>query len=196
MGKFWIFVAFFSFSMSSTAFEDSALWLPSSYQELAPELRQAAKKLEATETCDKVLRGYLHDSSRSIEEAVFLLVCRAPDRKTFSVLADARTLELKYPLAVEKKAQQPVAADVKKRVEDVWKACQTLYKSKTKFMRNLETLTEGQPHPEVDAVAVAVGFDIDFDAESLQGSTLRYRANCYSPDDKTPPKLTIRARKP
>tara|TARA_B100000446_G_C10490458_1_gene319404 strand:- start:326 stop:916 length:591 start_codon:yes stop_codon:yes gene_type:complete len=196
VAKSWIAAAFFSLSLCAGAFEDSALWLPASYQKLAPELRQAAKKLEATETCDKVLRGYLHDSSRSMEEAVFLLVCRAPDRKTFSVLADAHSLELKYPLAVKKKAKQPVAVDVQKRVDTVWKACQTLYKDKTKFMRNLETLTEGQPHPEVDATGGAVGFVVDFDAESLQGATLRYRASCSSPDDKTPPKLVIRARKP
>ncbi len=196
MGKSWFLVIAFFLSVSSAAFEDSALWLPSSYQKLAPELRQAAKKLEATDSCDKVLRGYLHDSSRSLEEAVFLLVCRAPDRKTFSVLADAHSLELKYPLAVDKKPRQYLAADMKVRVDKVWKACQTLYKTKTKFMRNLDTLTAGQPQPEVDDFSGAVGFDIDFDAESLQGTTLKYRANCYSPDDKTQPKLTIRARKP
>ncbi len=196
MDKSWIAAVLFIFSLSAGAFEDSALWLPASYQKLAPELRQAAKKLEATETCDKVLRGYLHDSSRSVDDAVFLLVCRAPDRKTFSVLADAQSLELKYPLAVKKKAEQPVAVDVKKRVDTVWAECQALYKTKTKFMRSLDTLTQGQPHPEVDADGSAVGFEIDFDAESLQGAALRYRAKCHSPDDKTPAKLTIRARKP
>lgn len=195
MDKSWIAAALVSVSLSAAAFEDSALWLPASYQSLAPELRQAAKKLEATDTCDKVLRGYLHDSSRSVTEAMFLLVCRAPDRKTFSVMADAHTLELKYPLAAKKKALQPAAVGVQERVKTVWEACQTLYTKKTKFMRNLQTLTEGQPQAEVDSDSKAVGFEIDFDAESLQGTALRYRANCYSPDDKTPPKLTIRARK-
>ncbi len=175
------------------AFDDSALWLPVSYQALKPELRQAAQKLEAMDSCQKVLRGYLHDSSTSEDDAVFMIVCRAPDRKTHSVLVDAQSLEVQYPLAVDT-PKQYVGAELQARVDKVWKACQAQYKTKTKFMRNLKTLTKAQPTPEVGEGG-AVTLSIAFDAESLQGNPLHYRAKCHSPDDKTPTKLSIVARK-
>ncbi|MGH1370538.1 MAG: hypothetical protein ACRBBW_00780 [Cellvibrionaceae bacterium] len=193
MNKFCVFTLAIICWSPLQAFEDSALWLPVSYQKLKPELRQAAKKMESMDSCQKVLRGYLHDSSTSLEDAVFMIVCRAPDRKTHSVLVDANSLEVEYPLAVDTEKQY-VGVDLQARVDKVWKACQAQYKTKTKFMRNLKTLTTSQPDPEVGE-AGAVTLSIDFDAESLQGSPLRYRAKCHSPDDKTPAKLSIVARK-
>ena len=180
-------------SAHAFAFDDSALWLPGSFQELAPELRQAAKNMEATDRCQKVLRGYLHDSSRSVDDATFMVVCRAPDRKTFSVLVNAQTLEVTYPFADDGKKTY-VGAELQARVDKVWKACKKLYESKTKFMRNLTTLTKGQPNPEVGE-AGEVTLAIDFDAESLQGSPLNYRAKCYSADEKTDTKISIGARR-
>ena len=193
MNRLCIFLVGVIWSLPSLAFEDSALWLPVSYQTLKPELRQAAKKMEAMDSCQKVLRGYLHDSSTSQENATFMIVCRAPDRKTHSVLVDAHSLEVEYPLAVDT-AKQYVGAELQARVDKVWKTCQAQYKTKTKFMRNLKTLTKGQPEPEVGENG-AVTLSIVFDAESLQGSPLKYRAKCHSPDDKTPAKLNIMARK-
>ena len=179
-------------SIGSVAFEDSALWLPASFQKLAPELRQAAKNMEATDRCQKVLRGYLHDSSRAVDDATFMIVCRAPDRKTYSVMVNAQTLEVTYPFA-DDGTKTYVGAELQARVDKVWKSCKKLYESKTKFMRNLKTLTKGQPDPQVSDTG-AVTLNIDFDAESLQGSPLNYRANCHSPDDKTDTKISIVAR--
>jgi len=193
-----VFLTLMIFASSLSAFEDSALWLPVSYQKLAPELRQAAKKMEALDSCQKVLRGYLHDSSLSIDDATFMIVCRGPDRKTHSALVDAYSLEVLYPIVVEVPEPEPepdLEAELKARVEGVWKACEVQYQAKTRFMRNLKTLTEGQPDPVVDEEGM-VSFTVDFDAESLQGAALKYRATCQSPDDETPPKLKILARKP
>lgn len=193
VNRFLALVIGATFSTTALAFVDSALWLPASYQKLKPELRQAAKKMELEESCQKVLRGYLHDSSTSLDNAVFMIVCRAPDRKTHSVLVDAHTLEVEYPLAVDT-AKQDVGIDLQARVDEVWEACQAQYKIKTRFMRNLKTLTKAQPDSAVGEDG-AVTLLIDFDAESLQGSPLKYRAKCHSPDDKTPVKLSIVARK-
>ena len=192
-----IFLALMTFVSNLSAFEDSALWLPTSYQNLAPELRQAAKKMELKESCEKVLRGYLHDSSHSIDDATFMIVCRSPDRKTHSVLVNAQSLEVHYPIAVEAPAEpeRDLEAELKARIEVVWKACEAQYQKKTRFMRNLITLTEGRPDPVVDEDGT-ISFSVDFDAESLQGAALKYRAPCRSVDDETPPKLSILARKP
>ena len=120
-----VLLALMAFASSLSAFEDSALWLPVSYQKLAPELRQAAKKMETLDSCQKVLRGYLHDSSHSIDDATFMIVCRAPNRKTHSALVDAHSLEVLYPIVVEVPEPEPdLEAELKARVEVVWKAAE------------------------------------------------------------------------
>jgi hypothetical protein len=181
-------------SASVQAVENDALWLPGSYTKLAHKLRRAALKLEATPRCDKVLRGSLHESTQGMEQAVFLLVCRDPERKTFSVLADANSLELTYMVPLDE-TKVYVGKELRKRVAAVWEDCEAKFESKTRFMRKLKRLQEGRPDPQAKATG-EVGFDIDFDAQTLQGKPLLYRAHCFSPDEETAATLKIRARKP
>lgn len=190
-----VFVLCLTLSGNALAFDDKSLWLPASYQKLAVQLRQSALKLEATERCDKVLRGTLHDSSQGLDQAVFLLICRDRARKTFSALADANTLELSYPFAPPEPLIEPadIAQQLQTRMDAMWEPCQTLYQSKTRFMRNLTRLTKEKPVPEVSDDQV-LSLNIDFDAETAQGRPLHYRAVCQSADDGAPVEMKIRAR--
>ena len=184
-----------AYTSAVLAYDNEDLWLPVSYQELAPELRQAALKAEASDVCHKLLRGGIHGSSEGLDKAVFFLVCWDADRKTFPILVDANTLEftfLKKPDPVEEDAEQSVP-DPQERIDSVWAECQELYAKKTRHMKSLNTLTHGQPVPDVGEQHLE--FQIDFDALSLQGESLHYRASCISANIETPTKLTIHGRK-
>lgn len=192
-----LFSLFMIFSIPVAALNSSALWLPAAYQKLAPELRQAALKLEADERCEKVLRGSLHDSTRSLEEATFLLICRDPGRRTFSVLADANTLELEFPIAEIQLAEEAVKSSdevLRERVELLRGECEQLFNQKTRFMKSLHRIDEGAPAvPEVEGEQIS--FFMPFDAQSLQGNPLRYEAICSSAAEAEAATFSIRARR-
>ena len=190
-------------SMSASALDDNVLWLPASYQmKLAPELRQAALKLEATERCARVLRGSLHDSTRGIEHAVFLLVCRDPQMKTFSVLADANTLELTLVVPekeevseAEQEEPQPDPAEIlKARIDALRQECEELFVRKTRFMKKLKRVEVARTDPQVDEQG-DIRLSIPFDAESLQGKPLNYVAECSSAAEEAPATFVIKPRK-
>ena len=188
-------------SASVAALDDEVLWLPASYQvKLAPELREAALRLEATERCERLMRGSLHDSTRGIDNAVFLLVCRDTQHKTYSVLADANTLELTYvvppePPAVEEEQPQPDAAELlRARVDALRQECEQLFVRKTRFMKKLKRVQAGSEDPQVDEQG-AITIYIPFDAESLQGKPLNYAAECSSAAPGAPASFVIKARK-
>lgn len=184
-------------SAPAVALNDNALWLPQAYQALAPELRQAALKLESDERCKKLLRGSLHDSTRSLDEAVFLLVCRDVNRRTFSVLADANTLQMEYPVEQIVAAEEEVKSSdevLNQRVDILKVECEQLFVQKTRFMKNLRRIDESSlGAPQIDGARIS--FVIPFDAQSLQGNPLRYEAICASEEIDQQASFAIKARK-
>ena len=174
------------------AFDQRALWLPSSYKKLAPELRQAALKAEATDQCVKLIRASLHESTTGLDQAAFLLVCKDSNNKTFPIIADANTLDFTY-LVVE--PQGPSEEELlQERITRVWQECQVLFQQKTRLMRNMQRLSEDQPTHQLDEQNLLT-MDIDFDAENIKGDPLRYRATCSSHDQESPATIRIRSRR-
>lgn len=184
------------------------LWLPGSYLKLMPKLRKSAEKLEASERCDKVLEGKLHDSTRNEEHATFFLICRDASRKTFPVLVDANTLELDFPLWVEPEPEpepepRDLEAERRARIQHAWQVCEPLFAKETRFMQNMTLLTKGQPQPLEGGEGGeggqggqgSVSFVIDFDAENLRAQPLHYRAHCTTTNEDAPPELVIEARR-
>lgn len=162
------------------ALRDEVLWLPALYQQqLAPRLRQAALALEATERCERLLRGSLHDSSTGVEDAVFQLLCRDPQGISFAVLVDAATLQATYPTgSPDAVAEAPAAALPQARLLEVEESCGLLFERETRFMNDLQRLPAAAT--EVDAGTVRVR--IPFDAASPQGARLHYEALCEAAD--------------
>lgn len=163
------------------AFNEHSLWLPGKYQQqLAPELRQAAMKVEAEERCQTLLRGSLHDSSKSVDDARFLFVCRDPQGTTFPVIVDAQTLEISYResgstdgLLASGDSEKAKAA----RLSQVKTQCKALFEKNTQRMKGMQRLESLD-----QAIHVAKGGELvmsyAFDALSPTGHPLQYRAVC------------------
>lgn len=199
----WVLLGLLSVSSGVRSFSDSSLWLPGAYQKLAPELRQAALKLEQTERCVKVLRGSLHDSTKSLDEAVFLLVCRDENRQTYSALANAQTLELTFLLPevvappleeLTPEQQRAELAELKQqRFDQFQEACEQLFANKTRYMKNLVRIDQGSLVVKEEGEALSMV--MPFDAVSLRGAPLQYQATCSSDASAAEVSLAITARK-
>ncbi|MBR9911858.1 MAG: hypothetical protein GYB33_16055 [Gammaproteobacteria bacterium] len=185
------------YAAAPAALDNNALWLPAKYQKLQPKLRQAALKLEATDRCDRLLRGSLHESSQGLDGAVFLLVCRDTEFKTYAVLADANTLEfayVKYGQSMAGLASGDSDPLLEERLQQLRLECDKLFDRKTRFMKNLQRFDDGQPQM-TRGEEQELSLFINFDAESMQGNLLNYQATCTSTQVDSPISFTIRARK-
>jgi hypothetical protein len=176
-----------SLSANIYAVGAQSLWLPASYQELAPSLRQIALVVEEDERCVNVMRGTLHASSRR-EAPVFTVTCRGVDRRTFAVIVDGLTSDMVFQ--IDKPVE--IKGFDEKRIEAAWQKCEEHLQKKTRFMHSMTRLQQGRPMPD-STQAGAVTFVLDFDAEDLQGKPLRYRATCFASND-VPAKLSIGPR--
>ena len=172
---------------SSAAVDADALWLPLSYQELAPALRKIALAVEADDRCTKVLRGKLHASSQR-DKPIYHITCRGSDRHTFAVKVDGLTQDMEFQGA----APAEIKGYSEKRIQAAWNKCEEFLQKKTRFMRNMSRLQQGRPIPDTSELG-AVTLVLDFNAEDLQGKPLRYRASCYASND-VPAKLKIGPR--
>jgi len=164
-----------------------SLWLPASYQDLAPGLRKMALAVEGDERCVKVVRGTLHASSQR-QTPVYNITCRGADRRTFAVIVDGLTAEMKF----QGDAPAVIRGFDEKRIQAAWQKCEEYLQKKTRFMHNMKRLQQGRPTPDSTHVG-AVTFLLDFDAEDLQGKPLQYRATCFASND-VPAKLSISPR--
>jgi len=169
------------------ALNAQALWLPASYQELAPSLRKMALAVEEDERCVKVLRGSLHASSKR-EAPIYNITCRGADRRTFAVIVDGLSADMEF----QGDAPVEIRGFDEKRIQAAWQKCEEYLQKKTRFMHNMKRLQQGRPTPDGSQLG-AVTFVLDFDAEDLQGKPLRYRATCFASND-VPAKLSIGPR--
>lgn len=184
----WIALALsVCFSGGVLALNAQSLWLPTSYQELAPSLRKMALAVEDDERCVKVLRGSLHKSSQR-QSPVFSITCRGADRRTFAVIVDGLTSEMEF----QGDAPVEIKGFDEKRIQAAWEKCEEYLQKKTRFMHQMKRLKQGRPTPDSSQLG-AVTFVLDFDAEDLQGKPLHYRATCFASND-VPAKLSIGPR--
>ncbi len=190
-------------AQGAVAFNEDALWLPSSYYTLTSKLILAAEKLESLPECEKVIRGSLHDSTTNEENAKFLFVCQTVDKRTFPVIAAAQTQEFTFPVPLKSKADEddnlpenstPIER-LETRVASAWPICQEEYDRKTRYMIALTTLTKERPAPIVLPEG-HISLQIDFDAQDMQGRPLSYSADCqFMPSPESEVELIIRARR-
>jgi hypothetical protein len=145
----------------SLAVDSYNFWLPSSYREWLPEMRQEAEALEKTEACVKVIKATLHESYSTRENPVFRFVCRDSQRVSFSILVDAITHKQTYSnperspeaIAARKAAaiEEARLAEIeaaKERLDASRQKCQQLLDKRTKFMRNLSWVSDGLSEPK------------------------------------------------
>ncbi|GAA5316286.1 MAG: hypothetical protein AseanaTS_14900 [Candidatus Pelagadaptatus aseana] len=185
--KLSLFLVLLVATPTSWAVNDLDLWLPSSMRDLMPQLRKAALAVEATEECSKLMQAGLYEPSRKAEVPKFRMLCRDANRRSYAVLVNSQSLEITYP------GRKPeVTTFNKKMVASIWRNCQQQLQQKTKFMNDMVLLTKGMPKPDTSEPG-ALTMLVDFDAKTMQGKPLRYRATCFATLDK-PARLTIKGR--
>lgn len=185
------------FSPWVLALDDSRLWLPTRYQTLFLKLKEAALAAEAIDRCVTVLRGTIDVEQSTQDHPMYRILCRDPDNRSYTEMVDGISMEtLTTPKIVEVEPtpeeleRQRLEEEARRAAEEAqrkatfWEICQGHILSRTSLMLNLKWLTEGRPEPDPWSEEQAV-FTVEFDAESMWGKPLNYRAICTvrSPED-------------
>jgi len=188
--KFYIFLSVIFFSHFCLSLDESRLWLPISYQPLYLKLKEAALKAESLERCVDVLAGTLDLDASEENLPIYRIRCRQPDGSVYVEMVDGFSMKTLttpvievIPLTEEEKEQLRLEEERKKleeiqiRKQTLWSLCDTEISKKTRLMTNLVRLTDSMPEPTTFEDDLAV-FNMDFDAESVSGDKLVFRAKC------------------
>ena len=175
--------------------DESRLWLPVSYQTLYLQLKDAAQKAESLERCESILDGTIDLDNSTPSNPVFRFRCRQPNKTTYTEMVDGLTMRtLSTPVAekappTEQELEQLRLAEerqklagIERRKEALWEKCEAAVERKTSLMINVVQLSEEMPQPELFNENMAV-YALDFDAESVSGDKLEFRAKCTIEND-------------
>lgn len=148
------------------------LWLPASYKEKMPELKKAVEVARTNPRCSKVLKGTVNVDLSSIEAPVYKLLCRDDKRRTFALLLDGADFTT-YDRTKSRFHKGPSERSMK----EYWTSCNRAVTDMYEDFRTIRVLTRKRPKPTMYKDAT-VGISIDFDAVSLIGERLEFRAEC------------------
>lgn len=134
------------------AVNNDSFWLPSSYRDWLPKMRQEAEALEREEAdCVTVIKSTLHESYSTRENPVFRFVCRDSQNKSYSIIVDAvshkRTYSNpmrspEYRAKKEEEARLAKLAEAKKRLTSKRVDCEKALAKKTRFMREFTWVSD------------------------------------------------------
>ncbi len=177
----------FLFSFSAAAFDESRLWLPVTYQTHYLKLKEAAASAESLERCEEVVSGTLDRDRSRDSHPVFRITCRQPDGRTYNEMVDGLSFETmttprgaKYKLTKEELVQQRLEEERRKQAKKekmALQVCEDQLRQRIKLMENPRRLGEDNSEP-VSRTKEELVYVIDFDAETLNGEALHYRATC------------------
>lgn len=151
---------------------DPYLWLPTSYKGKLPQLKQAVDVARENPRCSQVLKGTVNVDLSSQQVPVFKILCRDDERKTFSLLLDGTSFKT-YDRTKSRFHQGPS----ERSMREFWTACNKAVADMYEDFRTIRVLTRERPEPTLYKDAT-VGIAIDFDAVSLIGERLAFRAEC------------------
>lgn len=177
---------------SSFALDEKRLWLPVKYQIHYLKLKEAALQAEALERCVTVLEGTIDLEQGSGDKPIYRIQCRQANGRSYNEMVDGSTMKtlttqtlVELVLTEEEierqrlDAEKRVAEELVVRKEALWLMCQNKLQEHTRLMTNRLMLNESMPEPEAYTEEYAV-FNLDFDAEDVQGNALHYRARCVA----------------
>lgn len=176
---------------SATALDEERLWLPTKYNTLFLELKDAALAAESLERCVTVLRGTIDiDQSRN-GKPIFRILCRQSNGLSYNEMVDGVSME-----TLTTTAPVPLTPEEERaRQEALWLECKEEFDKKTRLMAN-KTFEQEPLAPITDILSEkAVLFTFDFTAEDMYGANLYYTARCTF-DEAGILKFKISARKP
>lgn len=159
-------------SFSSQLGAEPYLWLPKSYKDQLPALKKAALIAADNPRCEQVLKGSVNIDLSSHELPVFKILCRDKNRKTFSLLLDGVDF-----LAYDRSRSRYHQGPSERSMREYWDNCNKAVAGMYEDFRTIKILTKSRPEPVLYKDAT-VGITIDFDAISLIGEPLAFRAEC------------------
>ncbi|GAA6150835.1 hypothetical protein [Pseudoteredinibacter isoporae] len=167
-----IFIFSLLFYTTASKAADPYLWLPTSYKGKLPQLKQAVEVARENPRCSRVLKGTVNVDLSSQQVPVFKILCRDDERKTFSLLLDGTSFKT-YDRTKSRFHKGPS----ERSMREFWTACNKAVADMYEDFRTIRVLTRERPEPTLYKDAT-VGIAIDFDAVSLIGERLAFRAEC------------------
>lgn len=175
---------------AASALETDVLWLPKSYQGLYLNLVEAAEAAEALERCVSVLEGTLDRQQSQPEHPIYRILCRQDNGRSYNEMVDGLTLNT---LTTQESVEEELSAEALERIEReeqarreaerqrrqaaLWQSCHAALINRTSMMIDREWVSDPEPEPQTFDGEVAV-FLVDFNAQSVWGKALEYRARC------------------
>lgn len=148
------------------------LWLPKSYKHAMPKLELAVAEVLKSPRCEQVLKGTINIDLSSIEQPVFKILCRDKERKTYVTVLEGNSLAV-YDRTKSRYHRGPT----ERSMREYWSTCQKAVNDMYEDFRTIKVLTKRRPEPILYKDGT-VGIVINFDAISLIGEPLAFRAEC------------------
>lgn len=166
-----LFAIVFPLSAQVHALDEKRLWLPTKYQKLFLDLKEAALATEALGHCKTVLRGTIDLEQSRKDHPIYRILCRKSDGRSYNEMVDGLTLELLT-------SNKPVdVSKIEERKLHLWTLCEEKVNDEVKLMKDMTWISELPVKPKVYDDA-KVHFIADFDAKDGYGTPLRYQAFC------------------
>jgi len=164
-----------TFTPFAFAINQDQLWLPRDYYRHFRSLTKAAEMSEQTERCDHVIAGTLSQERSTKDHPVFIVTCRDQERQTFAYIIDGLSLEiLNRPPPPD--PEMVAEKELQLKLEQYWLACYQQIKRRTQGLRGTN-LSQDLPAAEMQDEE-NMQFHVDFNATSMQGHALHFRAEC------------------
>lgn len=171
--------------------QESRLFLPKKHADLKLKLFKAAKVAEELPNCADVVSGTLHLGMSTDALPVFKIICRNPERRTFTVLMDGVDyVYLNPPPAPEPPPEEesepeevidPALVKLEQEAE-YWRLCEAGVLSRSKNMLAVEWLYDGPVPPEYSVNETTgserTSYQLPFNAKDIQGHSLRFKGVC------------------
>lgn len=174
--------------------DESRLWLAKSQHKYFLSLVQAAQVAETLERCSEVLEGTLDREQSAPNHPIFRVLCRQPNGRSYNEMVDGlsfETLTTPKPVVVEltpeeleqlrRQQEERERQQTERRHDRFWQLCEAALSEKTRMMIDLAWLTQGRPEP-ASFDSHSASFAVDFNARSVWGEPLKFRANCIAGD--------------
>jgi hypothetical protein len=159
------------------ALDKERLWLPVKYQTLYLPLVKAASVAQALERCVTVVEGTLDLEQSKPSHPIYRIQCRQENGRTYNEIVDGVSFAPLTTVTVIE--PERVAEEVARQKQIAWQKCQAPLIDRTRLMQELvwqtalEDLVEPQVYSEEE-----VRFAVNFDARSMGGEPLHYKAEC------------------
>ena len=177
-------------SVTTSALDESTLWLPSSYTKYYLKLKEAAFTAESLERCQTVLRATIDLEQSTEERPIYRILCRQENNKTYNEMVDGITMDTLTTKVIVKEKLSPeelekirleeekrLAEELKLKKLNAWNLCSEALNEKIALMADVEWLGEYPPEPDQFSDENSL-FTVDFDATDMYKQPLHYQAKC------------------